>query len=57
MKIKDTPPMTIELAAKALTLVNEFKLKQHQAPSSVPSSRTGSATWSSVTLKLCVLRL
>lgn len=31
MKIKDTPPMTIELAAKALTLVNEFKLKQHQA--------------------------
>lgn len=31
MKIKDTPPMTIELAAKALTLVNELKLKQHQA--------------------------
>lgn len=31
MKIKDTPPMTTELAAKALTLVNTFKLKQHQA--------------------------
>jgi plasmid maintenance system antidote protein VapI len=28
---KPTPPMTAELAAKALTLVKVFKLKQHQA--------------------------
>ncbi len=31
MKIKDTPPMTPELASKALTLVHVYKLKQHQA--------------------------
>ena len=31
MPIKDTPPMTAELAAKALTLVKTLKLKQHQA--------------------------
>lgn len=36
MKIEDTPPMTIELAAKALTLVNEFngiiRLTNHALP-------------------------
>ena len=31
MPIKDTPSMTAELASKILTLVNDFKLKQHQA--------------------------
>ena len=31
MPIKDTPSMTAELASKILTLVNECKLKQHQA--------------------------
>ena len=31
MAIKPTPPMTAELAAKALTLVTRFGLKQHQA--------------------------
>ena len=31
MKIKDTPSMTEELASKAITLVKEFGLKQHQA--------------------------
>jgi predicted XRE-type DNA-binding protein len=29
--MKPTPPMTAELAAKILTLVNVRKLKQHQA--------------------------
>jgi predicted XRE-type DNA-binding protein len=29
--MKPTPPMTAELAAKILTLVNGRKLKQHQA--------------------------
>jgi len=29
--LKDTPQMTADLAAKALTLVNVMKLKQHQA--------------------------
>jgi hypothetical protein len=31
MPIKPTPPMTAELAAKALTLVKLMGLKQHQA--------------------------
>ncbi len=31
MPIKPTPPMTAELAAKAITLVKTMKLKQHQA--------------------------
>lgn len=29
--IKPTPPMTAELASKAITLVTVFGLKQHQA--------------------------
>lgn len=31
MPIKDTPPMTAELASKAITLVKVMGLKQHQA--------------------------
>ncbi len=31
MQIKDTPPMTPELASKALTLIRVYGLKQHQA--------------------------
>lgn len=31
MPVKPTPPMTAELAAKAITLVKSFGLKQHQA--------------------------
>ena len=31
MPIKQTPPMTAELAAKAITLVKIMGLKQHQA--------------------------
>lgn len=31
MRVKDTPPMSAELAAKILTLVKVLMLKQHQA--------------------------
>ena len=31
MPIKQTPPMSAELASKAITLVKIFGLKQHQA--------------------------
>lgn len=31
MKVRPTPAMSEELASKILTLVNDLKLKQHQA--------------------------